>query len=518
MATIKTISAALKLVDAKKENLRKAFDDLQSHSSCLSSFSLSWPDLDFHFSSLQSSLQHKFKILQSQQEQLQSQPSDPPPQPEPQPSDQPPESAEARPELRSFCENMDGLGLRKYMIDRPDSRFVIKAELPDALRHAPDAPTMVVDAMAGFYAPDSKKNKKGDKDVELCAIRRNCVVLLESLMRLGVEIGGEVREKAKKIAMDWKRNMSVNGDNPLEVLGFLHLLATYGLADCFSVEDLVDFTVVIARFHQSVELCRVLAFGDRISDLILKLISKGKQLLAVKFIFEFELTDKFPPVPLLKAYVKESKKLGKKDCKGGKSSLGLQKEAITKEVNALKSVIKVIEEHKLESEYPNEKLVKRIETLEKLKLDRKQSEASHSSKTQQQSKLQKFIGNKRPRKTAPAGPAATPGVAATSSTAPAFQQSHLQPAGLLPEHPAPYLSSPAGPYGLAGSAVTPYAGSSAGFYGSAGASLGVPGNAMPTQPYVYPSESHIPSGYYDRPIAYAGYGLPPQYHPPYYPK
>ncbi|GFZ05035.1 hypothetical protein Acr_17g0006070 [Actinidia rufa] len=155
------------------------------------------------------------------------------------------------------------------------------------------------------------------------------------------------------------------------------------------------------------------------------------------------------------------------------------KEAITKEVNALKSVIKVIEEHKLESEYPNEKLVKRIETLEKLKLDRKQSEASHSSKTQQQSKLQKFIGNKRPRKTAPAGPAATPGIAATSSTAPAFQQSHLQPAG---------------------------------------APLGVPGNAMPTQPYVYPSESHIPSGYYDRPIAYAGYGLLPQYHPPYYPK
>ena len=153
------------------------------------------------------------------------------------------------------------------MIDRPDSRFVIKAELPDALRHAPDAPTMVVDAMAGFYAPDSKKNKKGDKDVELCAIRRNCVVLLESLMRLGVEIGGEVREKAKKIAMDWKRNMSVNGDNPLEVLGFLHLLATYGLADCFSVEDLVDFTVVIARFHQSVDLCRVLAFGDRISGI-----------------------------------------------------------------------------------------------------------------------------------------------------------------------------------------------------------------------------------------------------------
>ena len=163
--------------------------------------------------------------------------------------------------------------------------------------------------------------------------------------------------------------------------------------------------------------------------------------------------------------------------------------------------------------------MKRVETLEKLKSGRKQSEASPASKTQQQSKPQKFIGNKRPRNTAaPAGPAATPGVAATSSTAPAFQQSHLQPAGLLPEHPAPYLSSPTGPYGLAGSAVAPNASSSVDFYGSAGAPLGVPGNAMPTQPYVYPSESHMPSGYYEQPIAYVGYGLPPQYHPPYYPQ
>ncbi|GFZ21933.1 hypothetical protein Acr_29g0010950 [Actinidia rufa] len=431
---------------------------------------------------------------------------------------------------------MDGLGLRKYMIDRPDSRFVIKDELPDALGHAPDAPTMVLDAMEGFYAPDSKRSKKEDK--ELCAIRRNCVVLLEVLMRLGVEIGGEVRERAKQIAMEWKRNVNVNEDNTLEVLGFLHLLATYGLADCFSVEDLVDFTVIIARFHQSVELCRVLALGDRISGIfymlccvevytsfstsnglariyyvILKLISKGKQLLAVRFIFEFELTDKFPPVPLLKEYVMESKKFGKKDCKGGKSSLGLQKEAITKEVHALKSVIKVIEEHKLESEYPKEKLVKRIETLEKLKSGRKQSEASPASKTQQQSKPQKFIGNKRPRNTAPAGPAATPGVAATSSTAPAFQQSRLLPAGFVARTSCsiPKLTSWA--VWLGGFCCRPKCRLT---------SRSPFGCSWECDAYaalcVYPSESHMPSGYYEQPIAYAGYGLLPQYHPPYYPQ
>lgn len=57
------------------------------------------------------------------------------------------------------------------------------------------------------------------------------------------------------------------------------------------------------------------------ADLIHKLLSQGKQLLAVKFVFEFQLTDKFPPVPLLKEYLKESKNLAKKVCREGKNSL-----------------------------------------------------------------------------------------------------------------------------------------------------------------------------------------------------
>lgn len=57
------------------------------------------------------------------------------------------------------------------------------------------------------------------------------------------------------------------------------------------------------------------------ADLINKLLSQGKQLLAVKFVFEFQLTDKFPPVPLLKEYLKVSKKLAKKVCREGKNSL-----------------------------------------------------------------------------------------------------------------------------------------------------------------------------------------------------
>lgn len=56
------------------------------------------------------------------------------------------------------------------------------------------------------------------------------------------------------------------------------------------------------------------------TDLIQKFISSGKHLSAIKFSYEFELTDKFQPVPLLKAYVKESKKAAKEIRKEGKNS------------------------------------------------------------------------------------------------------------------------------------------------------------------------------------------------------
>lgn len=55
-------------------------------------------------------------------------------------------------------------------------------------------------------------------------------------------------------------------------------------------------------------------------DVVRRLVCKGKQLIALKFIFEFELTDEFPPVPLLKAYVMDSKQFSQKVPESVKSS------------------------------------------------------------------------------------------------------------------------------------------------------------------------------------------------------
>ncbi|CAK9163864.1 unnamed protein product [Ilex paraguariensis] len=503
MATMKTISSAIKLIDVKKEHLRKAFEDLQAHSSSFSSFNLMWSDLDSYFSSLQSSLQHKFRLLQSLEPQ--SQPKNPPSSSSKiakKSSDS--VSVPARPELKSFCEKMDGLGLRQYIIQRPKEWAAIRAELCDAFRCSPDAGAMVVSAMEGIYAWNSNEN------AEIYSIRRG-------------QNGnwGEVKERARKLAIEWKAKMRVEEEEPLEALGFLNLLATYGLVDGFNVDEIVDYVVVVGKNRQALELCRGLVPVNKLSDVIQKLITKGKRLPAVKFIFEFELSDKFPPVPLLKEYLIEAKKLAKNVRKTGNNSRQSQNAATMNEVNALKLVIKYIEDYNLESEYPKGSLIERIENLEKQKADRKRSAAAPIPKPQQQSKAQKQSGRKRSWTTTPSDPTAITESVAINSNAPPppLQQPYLQTAGLLPDRHASYLSSSAGPYGFAGStpAMALYSGSSDGMYGLSGAPLGVPGSLNPIESSI-PSESHMPSGYYDRPIAFGGYGLPPQYHPSYYPE
>ncbi|KAL5737493.1 hypothetical protein ACOSP7_030254 [Xanthoceras sorbifolium] len=535
MATLATIACAIKQIDTKKDDLKKAYDDLKSHSSLLSSFSLSWSDLDAHFTHIQNSLTHRFRLLESLQSthpdspRLDSptySPSDPvkdpplstdppsqdlldPTQSLSTPVQDPPsqdrdDTVVARSELRTLCEKMDGRRLIKYINDNSKGRDSIRVELPVAIRGAPDPGLMILGAMEVFYGPNDKA--RGDNDPD----RRSCVLLLEVLMGLDVNIENVVKERAKNLALEWKGKVRVDGESSLETLGFLHLVAAYGLGSEFEKSDLVEYLLFVARYRQGTLLCKAIGLGDKVQDLIEKLIDSGKQLLAVKYIFEFELTDKYPPVPLLKAYVNKSKKLAKNVRRDGKNSPRALNDADAKEVNALKAVVKVIEAYNLESECPKEGYEKRIEQLERQKADKK----SPAAKPQQQPKKLQQYSNKRPRTAPPVGHA--PGVAGANSTVPLFRQPHVHPAN-LPENSAVYLNSVTGPFGFVGSspAIASYAGSPLGPYGLTGAPMGLPGNSNHA---LYSSESRIPPGYYDRSTAYGEYGVPPQYHPSYYPQ
>ncbi|CAI0379054.1 unnamed protein product [Linum tenue] len=574
--TLKTIEAALNLTDAKKESLKKAYDELQSHSSLLSSsssdaFSLSWSDLDSHFSTRQTDLTRRFHLLQSRGPDSGRQncgpieaeagtASLPVQDPSSSFSNRPnlddgalvpndvkePGSAmqvspevgvggpsPARPELIPFCEKLDGKGLRDYISDHAKERIAIRAELASAMNVGSDPGSMVLNAMEGFYP--AALASKGDKDPELYRLRKSCLDLLEVLVYVKPNISDEVRERAKQLALEWKGKVSLSGESPSEALAFLSLLAAYGLRDQFDVGELVVYVVVIAKFKQAITLCRDIGLGEKTAVIVQKLIDGGKQPLAVKFIFEFGLTDKFEAVPLLKAYLTECRKSTDQACNDGKIPAKTKNEAKSKEVSALNSVLQVIDEHKLQSEYPRTEIEKRIEMLQKQKTYGKQTTPSSATKPQQQQQqqqpkkkkqmqakkqfqakkqqhYQQHNGNKRPRTNGPTLPMGAPGSTVPTS----YHQPHLQPTGLY---------RAAGAYGMVNASppIPHYAGSYAGQYG---AGVGFPGNPNPAAPSAaqqYPSESQIAPGYYGGGQAAAGYydgygGYPPQHHQTYYPQ
>lgn len=158
---------------------------------------------------------------------------------------------------------MDGIGLRKYLNGASKDRNAIRAELPGAIRHARDPAAMVLDAMEGFYRENEKN--KGDKDLELGGERRSCVLLLEVLMAISPNVGVEVRERARKLAVEWKRKVIRDGENPLECLGFLHFVAAYGLMSEFNMDELIDCIVIIGKYRQTMDLCRKIGLGDKVA-------------------------------------------------------------------------------------------------------------------------------------------------------------------------------------------------------------------------------------------------------------
>lgn len=66
--------------------------------------------------------------------------------------------------------------------------------------------------------------------------------------------------------------------------------------------------------------CYVLCMTDHIQNLI----EKNDHLQAIRLICSFGLTEKFPPVPLLKAYLRNSEEIANKILEEGKNSKDAQ--------------------------------------------------------------------------------------------------------------------------------------------------------------------------------------------------
>ncbi|KAI3914156.1 hypothetical protein MKW98_003229, partial [Papaver atlanticum] len=298
-----------------------------------------------------------------------------------------------RPELTQFCALMDAKGLLNFIMENRKNIVELREEIPVALKSATEPAQLVLACLEGFYphletTTTTNSPRQVDKrDGSLQGMRRSCVMLMESVAPL--LIGGpedpdandhllnpETKQQAKAIADEWKLRLAeadidASNGNSLEAEAFLQLLATFRIASEFNEEELCKLVLAVARRRQAPDLCRSLGLTHKMPGVIDALISAGKQIDAVHFVQAFKLTENYPPVPLLKTYLKYLRRnsQGKITAAGG--AVGVQNEANSQELAALKAVIKCVEDYKLEAEYPLDPLQRREAQLEKSKADKK---------------------------------------------------------------------------------------------------------------------------------------------------
>ncbi|KAI3769180.1 hypothetical protein L6452_00280 [Arctium lappa] len=332
MATLGEISTAINQIKTKKEKLRKSFLFLQSQSPSSLNSTLNWTDIDSYFTTLSSSLSHKFHLLKTLN---------------------PPSTTVSQ--LHSFCHNSDASGLRTFIIDS-HNRNLILSHLPDAYRSAPDAAAMVLDAIEGFCC-------SGSKGLESRLFKSGCLIMLEALIRVMPDVRVELRDKAMKLAVEWnlERVNSHRKERNVYAFGFLYLVEAYGLIDGFSVDEFIDCFVDVAKRRQAIDLCRRMIPANKMNDLIQELINKNMQVAAVKFIIKFQKTDQFSPVDLLEERKLTSMRILENIPKKGKKH---ENAVILKELTILKSIIRCIDEHHLESDYPKNDVVALVKKLE----------------------------------------------------------------------------------------------------------------------------------------------------------
>ncbi|XP_073024976.1 FRIGIDA-like protein 3 [Primulina eburnea] len=291
------------------------------------------------------------------------------------------------PELVSFCQLMNSEGLHKFISDNRKNLTTLREEIPMALRAAADPASLVLDSLKGFYGMETPKSD-ARKDSNLLGLRRTCIMLMECLSSLFVNldvhsvsgiISENVKERARVIAEDWKPildnlDVDANNGNSLEAHAFLQLLATFGINSDFDDEILIKLIPMVSRRRQTAELCRFLGLSDKMPGVINVLVKNGRQIDAVNLAFAFELTNQFSPISLLKSYLSEVKKVSASAKPGNMSpTASTQTDANEKELAALEAVIKCIEDHKLEEQFPVGPLQKQVLEIEKAKADKKRA-------------------------------------------------------------------------------------------------------------------------------------------------
>ncbi|KAK7398939.1 hypothetical protein VNO78_10113 [Psophocarpus tetragonolobus] len=406
--------------------------------------------------------------------------------------------------LKSLWRKMDAAALLRFVVSKRKESASLRAEIAAAMAAAVDPPRLVVEAVEEFLKSKAAKSGVTDK-------RWACGLLIQALMTSeSRKYSRRIMDSAVAVVETWKEHLDGESESgAAEVVMFLQLVVCFGLRSRFDDQYLRKFVMQFASRRDMAKLAASLQFGDQIEDIIDELIKNGKEIEAVYFASESGLTEKFPPINLLKSYHRNYKKNVSATSKKGNNNNAATDDSNTSELNSIKAIIKCVEDHKLESEFNLDNLRKRATLLEKAKAERKKSSTSGTKPQNKRGSRGSGSSSSRPAKSAKFNHA-------PSSS---FGRRNLAPSSLQPS-PAARFSAP-----FNYPSQTMYDGATANPYTATyGTSHTQSPAGITQQHYSIPVDNLGPSGYrstgsYSGQTSYGLYdyrnGAPPTYPPPY---
>ncbi|CAK7336889.1 unnamed protein product [Dovyalis caffra] len=413
-------------------------------------------------------------------------------------------------EIRSLCEMMCGRGLRKYVVSNLSNVDKLREEVPAALKCAPKPAKLVLDCIGRFYLQGSKAY---EKESPMITGREASILVLEFFLLISDSenaMEAAVKKDAEQAAVSWRKRLisegGVRNSGEIDAKGLLLLIGGFGIPKLFSDEDVFDL-VKLSNSRQFADLIRrsrflvtrvtvtdllcgeilnmAVAYIDRKSffktiterarlrcdsmmnsDIIERMLKKGMKVEAVDVACIFGMEDKFSVQKLLFLIVQESKEPLKGRKREANNSPAIEKEAKEKQLIALKSVVKFLEEHQLDPTevLPGCQLEEKIIELEKdianlNKKINKQPLSKRPANVNEVSNYWKSQETKRRRFAEKGSPLISPGVGLPDQIAASYmdgQSSHNNMMRLNGGFPGLVNNSPAGTSSVYGSGLGPF--------------------------------------------------------------
>ncbi|KAH9604843.1 hypothetical protein KSS87_008847 [Heliosperma pusillum] len=302
--------------------------------------------------------------------------------------------------LKSVCRRMHPELLTKLLVGKRRQSTPLRGMISEALAECVDSARFVVEAVREFVVMKREK-RDGLSDKRLaCTMVVGGMFPPAELKEGRAGTGGLRRvfskkalERAEEVLKEWRDvadglvkecGGEGSGMGPSESAMFIEMALGFGLKDKFEEEFYKRLMVEFCDRRDMSKLA-IPILGDKVADFIEELVKNGKEVEAIYFAFESGLTERFQPASLLKSFWRNYKNKSTDILTEGNNTPAATDEANTMEMASIKSIIKCVEDLKIEEQYPIESLKKRLNILQQAKADRKKGATAGYIKRQQAS-------------------------------------------------------------------------------------------------------------------------------------